>query len=139
MRNIIIIIYLFISSLSHFCYGQTREETDLLSDTYRFHSHEHDYAISNDQSSFIGIVSKQVFWFYKVFISSQDYNSCSFSPSCSVYAMQSIQKQGFFPGVFDAFDRLTRCNGMSPEHYSIDTERHLLKDEVTTIKYEKIH
>jgi hypothetical protein len=54
---------------------------------------------------------------YKAFISSQDGSACNFHPSCSEYALLSIQKLGLLQGGLAAFDRLTRCNGLSPELY----------------------
>lgn len=58
-----------------------------------------------------------MFLVYKRYISSQDGSSCSFAPSCSEYALRSIQRKGIFIGVMAAFDRLTRCNGMNHDQY----------------------
>jgi hypothetical protein len=41
------------------------------------------------------------FYFYKSFISSQDASHCSFTPSCSEYAVLAIQKQGIFAGLLN--------------------------------------
>ncbi len=60
---------------------------------------------------------------YKRYISSQDGNRCSFHPSCSTYFIQSVQLNGIVLGSIQAFDRLMRCNGLSPEKYEIDLER----------------
>jgi len=65
----------------------------------------------------IDMISTTLFIIYKNFISSQDSHSCSFTPSCSEYAIESIRKNGFFIGGLDAFDRLSRCHGLSPELY----------------------
>jgi putative membrane protein insertion efficiency factor len=54
---------------------------------------------------------------YKTFISSQDGNKCNFAPSCSEYAVLAIKKHGVIIGGLATFDRLTRCNGLSPELY----------------------
>lgn len=70
-----------------------------------------------------------LFAFYKEFISSQDDSKCNFHPSCSVYAMHSIQQKGLFAGTLNAFDRLTRCNGLNVEDYEI-TPYGLLLDPV---------
>lgn len=78
------------------------------------------------------------FIIYKTFISSQDHMSCVFSPSCSEYALQSMQKQGFFPGLLNTFDRLTRCNGLRPGDYVIDPRLRLLSDPVRDIHYEAL-
>jgi len=68
------------------------------------------------------------FLFYKRNISSQDAVSCSFYPSCSVYAFQSLHKRGIFEGSLMIFDRLTRCNALSPEKYKVHAETKLLYD-----------
>ncbi len=70
----------------------------------------------------------QMFLFYKTYISSQDGNRCSFHPSCSEYSIQVIKKRGFLLGGLTTFDRLIRCNGLSPELYQVDTKRRLLID-----------
>ncbi|MFN8257881.1 MAG: membrane protein insertion efficiency factor YidD [Bacteroidales bacterium] len=65
----------------------------------------------------IQVLTTSFFVFYKSFISSQDGNHCVFHPSCSVYALESIKKNGFFIGLADGIDRLMRCNRLSPENY----------------------
>ncbi|MGM0582004.1 MAG: membrane protein insertion efficiency factor YidD [Bacteroidota bacterium] len=69
-----------------------------------------------------------LFLFYKSFISSQDAQSCSFTPSCSVYALEAVKKQGVFKGMMNGFDRLSRCNSLSPEKYEVDPKTQLLID-----------
>ena len=64
-------------------------------------------------------VFSMLFVIYKEFFSSQDVDSCVFIPSCSVYAVESIKKNGIIYGLFDAFDRLTRCNP-GPKSFPID-------------------
>ena len=71
-----------------------------------------------------------LFIFYKNFMSSQDNSSCNFHPSCSVFAIQSIQKRGTVIGLLEAFDRLTRCNGLNAEDYPIHQKTRLLHDPV---------
>jgi putative membrane protein insertion efficiency factor len=69
---------------------------------------------------------------YQRFISEQLSASCEFEPSCSNFALQSIQKLGFFKGLFLAADRLTRCNGEAqPEtqYYLIDHHSGKVIDE----------
>lgn len=39
---------------------------------------------------------------------------CRFTPSCSQYALEAIQKHGFFKGGWYAFLRLLRCNPWGP-------------------------
>ena len=69
-----------------------------------------------------------LFLFYKRNISSQDAVSCTFYPSCSVYAFQSFHKKGLLEGSVMIFDRLTRCNALSPEKYKVHAETKLLYD-----------
>ena len=76
------------------------------------------------------LVLSGVFIFYKQFFSSQDANKCVFYPSCSEYAIQSIQKKGFFTGILDSFDRLTRCNSPDNDHYPVNKETGRLYDPV---------
>lgn len=79
-----------------------------------------------DKKGFVGAS----FRFYKKYISSQDANSCTFHPSCSEYATLIIARKGLFMGGMLTFDRLSRCNGLSPEKYRKDIQTNLLIDEV---------
>lgn len=81
----------------------------------------------NNPSEYQALASG-LFLFYKSFISSQDGNRCSFHPSCSAYALQIIKKKGWFVGSMATFDRLMRCNSLSPEWYEKDYKRKLLID-----------
>jgi putative membrane protein insertion efficiency factor len=51
-----------------------------------------------------------LFLTYKSFFSSQDQNSCVFTPSCSVYAIESLQRKNPFVAYLKIFDRLERCH-----------------------------
>ena len=42
---------------------------------------------------------------------------CRFSPSCSHYTYEAIQKYGFFKGVFMGGRRIMRCHPFSPGGY----------------------
>lgn len=68
---------------------------------------------------------------YKSFVSSQDNPSCVFTPSCSEYAVESIQKKGLFLGWLNTFDRLCRCHGLvGHDHYPFDIEKMRYYDPV---------
>jgi len=43
--------------------------------------------------------------------------SCRFSPSCSAYAEEALQKHGFFRGVWLAARRILRCHPFHPGGY----------------------
>ncbi len=83
-----------------------------------------------ETSSEIKIFLSSLFLFYKHYISSQDGQKCSFHPSCSEYSMLAIKQQGVFLGMLNGFDRLTRCNALSPENYTVDPETGRLYDPV---------
>lgn len=76
------------------------------------------------------IMFSGLFIFYKNFLSSQDNAVCNFHPSCSVFAIHSIQKKGAFIGVLSAFDRLSRCNGYNQKDYIRRKDNFLLDDPV---------
>lgn len=92
--------------------------------------HTHDFSHYMDQcSNEAETIITSFFIFYKNYVSSQDSRSCTFEPSCSVYSIETIRKNGAIIGFLDTIDRLTRCNGLSPEYYHIDNETHLLIDQ----------
>lgn len=51
------------------------------------------------------------YWFYKQCISSQQASGCSFTPTCSSYAVSAIADNGIITGMLLTFDRLARCHG----------------------------
>lgn len=46
---------------------------------------------------------------YKTFISPFLPPSCRFTPTCSEYAMQAVEKHGAVKGIWMGFKRLMRC------------------------------
>jgi hypothetical protein len=69
------------------------------------------YLINTDSES--KILFSFLFLFYKNYFSSQDLDICVFEPSCSVYAVESIEKNGTLIGLLDGFDRLLRCHSFA--------------------------
>jgi hypothetical protein len=51
---------------------------------------------------------------YKRFISPLLPPMCRFEPTCSVYAMQAIEKYGIMRGVWLGARRLLRCHPLNP-------------------------
>jgi putative component of membrane protein insertase Oxa1/YidC/SpoIIIJ protein YidD len=94
-------------------------------------------AYSHEGTREIDVYSGLMFRFYKMYISSQDYGNCSFTPSCSEYAITAIRKQGILVGSINALDRLTRCHGGNKRNYFTDERTGLSVDEVRNLKYEK--
>ncbi len=43
--------------------------------------------------------------------------SCRFTPSCSVYTYQAIEKYGFFKGGWLGVKRIARCHPLNPGGY----------------------
>ncbi len=89
-------------------------------------------------SEHLGSITGSLFFVYKHVFSSQDYYSCNFTPSCSEYAVLCIQKQGLIKGLFNAFDRLTRCHGLSSSKYHPDPHTHLLVDPPHDAKFKEL-
>ncbi|HWS40505.1 MAG TPA: membrane protein insertion efficiency factor YidD [Arenimonas sp.] len=54
---------------------------------------------------------------YKSFISPLLGQNCRFSPSCSSYSMQAIERFGFFRGWYLTIGRLLRCHPFNPGGY----------------------
>lgn len=88
------------------------------------------YPIEKTETNEIKMGVQLFFLFYKNYFSSQDTRRCAFSPSCSTYCLHSVQKKGVLKGLMGAFDRLSRCNYLSPENYRIDLESGQLIDPV---------
>jgi hypothetical protein len=125
MKALTILLFLLLSlnriSAQHFHVGELESS---------FH-HEHEtpkYTIASQNTNEIQYIFSGLFLFYKFAISSQDYNRCTFHPSCSEYGILAVKKRGALGGMLATLDRLQRCNGLSPEKYEIDIERQLLID-----------
>ncbi len=88
------------------------------------------YSIRKDTHGLFQVVVGGLFIFYKNFISSQDAGNCPYSPSCSVYMKNAIEKKGAVQGLFDGIDRFMRCNGAHTNQYFIDHEKRKLVDPV---------
>jgi len=93
-----------------------------------------DYSLKIDPTNEFKLILTGGFTFYKTFVSSQDGVKCTFYPSCSVYALNTIKTNGLI-GILDAIDRLTRCNGISPEKYTIHEPSQRYYDPVEKIRH----
>jgi putative component of membrane protein insertase Oxa1/YidC/SpoIIIJ protein YidD len=60
--------------------------------------------------------------FYKRYFSSQDGNTCTFSPSCSEFASRCLRKFGLGKALLLTSDRLCRCNRLETVFYKEWTE-----------------
>ncbi len=88
----------------------------------------HELPTNREETNEIKLGVQLFFRIYKNYFSSQDSRRCAFAPSCSVYCIQSVHSMGPFFGVLNAFDRLTRCNSLSPENYTIDRKTGIFLD-----------
>lgn len=52
--------------------------------------------------------------FYRIVISPYLGNNCRFHPTCSVYAMQAIEKYGAMKGSWLAIKRIGKCQPLHP-------------------------
>lgn len=48
--------------------------------------------------------------FYRKFISPNKIPCCRFTPSCSAYAIEAIEKHGCIKGMYLSVKRILRCN-----------------------------
>ncbi|MCL2045663.1 MAG: membrane protein insertion efficiency factor YidD [Oscillospiraceae bacterium] len=55
--------------------------------------------------------------FYRKRISPMSAPNCRYSPSCSAYALEALEKYGALKGGFMALRRLLRCNPFSKSGY----------------------
>lgn len=51
--------------------------------------------------------------FYKKYISSSIGSGCIFTPTCSVYAIEALEKHNFFASVLLIVWRILRCNSLN--------------------------
>lgn len=56
--------------------------------------------------------------FYQKYISPlKGRSTCRYYPTCSVYAIEALEKYGFLKGSYLAFKRILRCTPMHPGGY----------------------
>ena len=89
-----------------------------------------DYSYHYEGENEMKELLKLLFTGYKFLLSSQDMQSCNFQPSCSVYAMHSIQAKGILGGSLNALDRLTRCHPLALDQYERNRQTGLAIDSV---------
>jgi len=92
------------------------------------HKQRSEYKAAKNNTNELEYLFSGLFFIYKELFSSQDYMRCTFHPSCSEYGMLAVKKKGAIVGMMATFDRLVRCNGLSPENYEFDFEQLLLID-----------
>lgn len=128
--NRIVYITLILVGFNAITFSQQNNVLSLYSHQFEVEETRPDFHIHTDHSNELKTISSLLFLFYKEFISSQDMEACVFTPSCSVYAIESIKKKGFLFGFIAALDRITRCSGLAYGYYPVDEETNLNIDPV---------
>ncbi|MBK8502179.1 MAG: membrane protein insertion efficiency factor YidD [Saprospiraceae bacterium] len=130
----LIIMYLAVSAflMSTDIHAQVDLHADagFLSKQLKKDNQQESYTIQPYETNEVKMGVQLFFVFYKNYLSSQDNRNCAFSPSCSTYCLHSVQRRGVLQGLMGAFDRLSRCNYLSPENYKINPESGQLLDPV---------
>ncbi|MCX6224064.1 MAG: membrane protein insertion efficiency factor YidD [Bacteroidia bacterium] len=127
-------IFIILQAFTCILHAQTPDEVRSFSKLFKPAESKPDHSLKVDPANEFRLILTGGFVFYKTFISSQDGAKCTFYPSCSVYALNTIQTNGLI-GVLDAIDRLTRCNGISPEKYQIHEPSQRYYDPVEKIRH----
>ena len=70
------------------------------------------------------VVALGLIRFYKQAISPMLPPTCRFTPSCSTYAFQAIERFGVAQGTWMGFKRICRCNPFCPGGYDPVPERY---------------
>lgn len=114
--TLILLVFLPFRSLA-----QNTEDLIKFKDLFAEKSHKHNWEDQlKDNRNELTFIFSAAFVIYKEVFSSQDIDACVFTPSCSVYAIESIKQQGVVVGFFSAIDRLTRCNPWPNKGVPID-------------------
>jgi len=112
-----------------FSFGQKKSKMEQLKTLFKTEkTHNYNQYLKNSTNE-LEATAAILFLGYKSFLSSQDMNSCVFSPSCSVYAIQSLQHDNPVKAYLKIFDRLSRCHPFSkPGEYVQNKQTYLLYD-----------
>lgn len=70
--------------------------------------------------------------FYQRYISVHMKAHCRFSPTCSAYAIEALEKHGFFKGGYLALRRILRCNPFGGFGYDPVPEKTVKKNRKNT-------
>ena len=120
MKTAIIILFFFLPLK---CLAQNAEDIKKFESLFTEKNHKHNWEeqLKNNKNE-LSFIFSATFVFYKEILSSQDIDACVFTPSCSVYAIESIKQKGAVVGFFTAIDRLTRCNPGRNKNLPIDPQ-----------------
>ncbi len=127
----LLLLAFFILIINLTVFSQSKKDIEMLNGIFDQQNQKTDYkTYMRGNSNEFQLLASGLFLFYKSLISSQDGNHCVFNPSCSVYMIQSIKKNGILIGFSYGIDRLMRCNRLTPENYERFETTNLLSDPV---------
>jgi putative membrane protein insertion efficiency factor len=131
-RQVVVLIFISIFSFVYRIHAQIIVDPELKSlfnNKDSIHS-DHLQPLKNSKNE-IEIVFSSAFFLYKELISSQDIPKCIFTPSCSEYAIEAIQKKGLIVGWLNTFDRLSRCHSfVKSDYYPFDVKKSRFYDPI---------
>jgi putative component of membrane protein insertase Oxa1/YidC/SpoIIIJ protein YidD len=118
MKTAVLILLVIFSTES---LAQNTEDLKKFNVLFAEKSQKHNWGVTlKDNRNELTFIFSAAFLIYKEVFSSQDIDACVFTPSCSVYAIESIKQKGAVVGFFNAIDRLTRCNPGPKKGMQID-------------------
>jgi uncharacterized protein len=124
-------IFLCLSSISIHLQAQSLQDLEAVQGIFRPSapiSLTQRYQDTKNNPNELQMLLSGLFLTYKSCFSSQDGMRCSFHPSCSEFGLLAVKKKGVVFGMIATMDRLTRCNGLSADHYDLDPKRGVLLD-----------
>jgi putative component of membrane protein insertase Oxa1/YidC/SpoIIIJ protein YidD len=120
MKTIAILIFIILPLKG---FAQNAEDIKKFENLFAEKTHTHVWISQlSDNRNELSFIFSAFFVMYKEVLSSQDIDACVFSPSCSVYTIESIKRRGVITGIFSGIDRLTRCNPGRNKNLPVDPE-----------------
>jgi uncharacterized protein len=128
MKSFTLLLFL---ALPNLVFAQNADDIKKFENLFGHEKHTHDWSdqLRNNKNE-VDFLFSAVFIAYKELLSSQDVDACVFTPSCSVYAIETIKKNGILIGYLDAVDRMTRCNPGRNKNLPINIETGRYADPV---------
>lgn len=116
-----IVLIFLVSFYFNSTQGQSNIEFDKFRNVFEVKTHKHHWEDQlKENRNELQFIFSLFFVLYKEIFSSQDVDSCVFTPSCSVYAIETIKRKGLPIGIMDVFDRISRCNPGRHKDYPLD-------------------
>ncbi len=132
MKSLIIVFFLTVPVV---CKAQTSKDLKSFDNLFTVKTENHKWTDElKDSRNELTFIFSTAFVIYKEVLSSQDIDACVFTPSCSVYAIESIKQEGVVKGYLNALDRLTRCNPVPKKNMPLDMSTGKYFDPVEPVK-----